>query len=77
MTLAEYQPKGYARSDAGLPREKILALDAAVCFTASNIGPAVTTECDGTDWWFELYSCACRGTEAAIVEALVERGDQA
>lgn len=77
MTLSEYQPKGYARSDAGLPREEILALDAAVCFTASNIGPAVTTENDGSDWWIELYDCACRGVEAAIVDALVERGEPA
>lgn len=72
--LEEYEPKGYVRpyDDEDGRRDETDALDAAVWFTASNLGPPFDTPIDEAgEWWHDAYDCACKATEAAIVDAIL------
>jgi len=81
--LKQYKSKGYVqgvhdgiRANSGDVGEHNasddhLALDAAVYFTTSNMGPPFATEIDSAGvWWEPAYDAACKAVEDAIVDAL-------
>jgi len=82
--LKRYQPKGYVKGvhdalrvendDGGHRNDErgAVALDAAVFFTASNMGAPFATDIgDAGDWWEPAYDAACKALETQIVDGLL------
>jgi len=74
--LSAYQPWGFVWDSD--PSDSKKALDAAIRFTSSTEGPALTTpvndalEDNHPDvWWREAYIAACQSVERAIQGALM------
>jgi len=73
--LDEYEYNGYVR-EADTEAEEV-ARDAAVTFTASNMGPPFATDIDDAgDWWQPGYDAACVAVEEEIVDALLDDTDE-